>query len=288
MTQPSVLHSATVNFEKAADLLRGEVDGEMLARLALPKERTEFSMGPQFHDGKLHLFRAFLVRHSTALGPAKGGIRMTPAVTLDDVTGLAMEMTWKCALIGVPFGGGKSGIVADAEKLIRPTKKFWSAISPGNAVRHIGPQTYVPAPDMGTNESRHGPHQGRAQLLAGVRHDAGLLRHRQAGYPGRHSRPARGHRPRRGRVRCRGDQGDSGGNLGGAHGDRAGIRQRWLRRRSRTGRSRRAIVGVSDLHGAVQNREGLDVAALAGTRDEYRVGARFLQGGAAVDSAGAA
>lgn len=113
-------------------------------------------LGPQLTDGAVHVIRAFIVRHNDALGPAKGGIRMTADVTLDDVTGLAMEMTWKCALIGVPFGGGKSGIVADGRRLCPFDKETIIRSFTRSAVRHIGPLLYVPAPDMGTNQTDMG------------------------------------------------------------------------------------------------------------------------------------
>jgi glutamate dehydrogenase (NAD(P)+) len=109
-------------------------------------------LSPQLKDQKLHTFSAFVVRHSDALGPCKGGIRMAPNVTLDDVSALAMEMTWKCALIGVPFGGGKSGIVADPQKMTLMDKETLVRSFTRNAHRHIHPLVYVPAPDMGTNE----------------------------------------------------------------------------------------------------------------------------------------
>lgn len=156
MAKNSILATALANFDKAAALLEGEVDAELLAKIRRPRERIEITLGPQLGDKKLHMFRAFIVRHSEALGPSKGGIRMTPGVTLDDVTGLAMEMTWKCALVGVPFGGGKSGIVADAAKLDKLDKETLVRSYARNAGRHVGPQVYVPAPDMGTNETDMG------------------------------------------------------------------------------------------------------------------------------------
>ncbi|NLY00359.1 MAG: Glu/Leu/Phe/Val dehydrogenase [Rhodopirellula sp.] len=152
MSATTILENALYNYDRAAHMLEGEVEGLLLEKMRRPKERIEISLTPQFHDDKVHIFRAFVVRHSIALGPSKGGIRMRPSVTLDDVAGLAMEMTWKCALIGVPFGGGKSGIVADPEKLSPYDKETLMRNYARNAVRHIGPLVYVPAPDMGTNE----------------------------------------------------------------------------------------------------------------------------------------
>jgi len=156
MKHESLRQTALANFEQAAAMLADDVPPDVLDRLRRPKERIEIALAPQFEDGIPHVFDAFIVRHSDALGPAKGGIRMTPSVTLDDVTGLAMEMTWKCALIGVPFGGGKSGIVAEPRELSALNNQALLRSFTHNAMRHIGPQVYVPAPDMGANEQGMG------------------------------------------------------------------------------------------------------------------------------------
>lgn len=147
-----MLASARANFDRASVLLSDEFPSDLLQKLRHPKERSEFRLAPQFSDGKIHSIDAFIVRHSDAIGPCKGGIRMSPMVTLDDVTALAMEMTWKCALIGVPFGGGKSGIVADPLKLSPDDKQTLIRSFTRNARGNIHPLIYVPAPDMGTNE----------------------------------------------------------------------------------------------------------------------------------------
>ena len=148
----TMLASAHANFDRASKLLESEVPSDLIDKLRHPKERTELRLSPQFSDGRIHTIDAFIVHHSDALGPCKGGIRMSPAVTLDDVTALAMEMTWKCALIGVPFGGGKSGIVADPSRLSPDDKQTLIRSFTRNARRNIHPLVYVPAPDMGTNE----------------------------------------------------------------------------------------------------------------------------------------
>ena len=150
--KPTILGTALANFSRAVKILEGEVPKEVLLKIRQCKERIELSLSPQLSDGKIHVFKAFVVRHSEALGPSKGGIRISPTVTMDDVTGLAMEMTWKCALIGVPFGGGKSGIVADPEKLSPHDKETLIRSFTRNAQRHIHPLVYIPAPDMGTND----------------------------------------------------------------------------------------------------------------------------------------
>jgi len=148
----TMLNSALANFDRASGLLGDEYPSDLVQKLRHPKERSELRLSPQFSDGKIHTITAFIVHHSDAIGPCKGGIRMSPTVTLDDVTALAMEMTWKCALIGVPFGGGKSGIVADPLALSPDDKQTLIRSFTRNARRNIHPLVYVPAPDMGTNE----------------------------------------------------------------------------------------------------------------------------------------
>ena len=91
--------------------------------------------------------RGFLVVDNSALGPGKGGIRMTPTVSEDEVLRLARTMTWKCALADIPFGGAKSGIMADSKKL-SPVEKKNIVIAFSEALRHVCPEMYVAAPDM--------------------------------------------------------------------------------------------------------------------------------------------
>jgi glutamate dehydrogenase/leucine dehydrogenase len=277
----AILDHVLVNFRRTADRLRDEVDQEMVAKLMVPEERIEIALGPQFRDGQVHLFRSFIVRHATALGPAKGGIRMTPGVTLDDVTGLAMEMTWKCALVGVPFGGGKSGIVADPETLNSWDKETVVRDFARRAVRHIGPQTYVPAPDMGTNESDMGHIKDAFMFSTGHATTLGcyvtgkpvLL----GGIPGRREATGRGVA-----ISVEEALGEQGRQIAGAtavvqgFGNVGGVAAQELARRGAR------IIGVADLHGAVCCAEGLDLAKL-----KQHVGqtgsVRGFPGGAPID-----
>ena len=103
-------------------------------------------------DGTLRVFDGYRVQHSIARGPCKGGLRYSPDVTLDEIRGLAAEMTWKCAVVDIPFGGAKGGIVCDPAKLSqgeleRITRRYTAEI-----FDYIGPDRDVPAPDMNTNE----------------------------------------------------------------------------------------------------------------------------------------
>src|SRR5215471_14631306 len=103
-------------------------------------------------DGRLEIFTGFRVQHSIARGPAKGGVRYSPDVTLDEVRALASWMTWKCAVVNIPFGGAKGGIIVDPKKLStgeleRLTRRYTAEL-----IEFLGPEKDVPAPDMNTNE----------------------------------------------------------------------------------------------------------------------------------------
>ncbi len=153
MNQPkdSILQTSRRNLKQAAERLN--LDEAMHERISRPHERIEINTAPVLPDGEMVNVSIFVVRHSDELGPAKGGIRMTADVTLDDIAGLATEMTWKTALIGVPFGGGKSGIRLNPAPLSPEAKEVVIRAFTRAVRRHIGPEIYIPAPDMGTNES---------------------------------------------------------------------------------------------------------------------------------------
>ena len=106
----------------------------------------------QMDDGRFEVFTGYRVQHSQARGPGKGGIRYAPDVTLDEVRALASWMTWKCAVVNIPFGGAKGGVICDPKKLSqgeleRITRRYTAEI-----IDFIGPEKDVPAPDLGTNE----------------------------------------------------------------------------------------------------------------------------------------
>jgi glutamate dehydrogenase (NAD(P)+) len=149
-----IMQTALWNVQQTAARLK--LNEDLTRRIVEPAEQIRTVIHPQVPDGKMLHARVFIVRHNDVLGPAKGGIRMTASVNLNEVTGLAMEMTWKTSLIGVPFGGGKAGIRYDPARL-RPTEKeiLIRAFTRG-VRRHIGPEVYIPAPDMGTNETDMG------------------------------------------------------------------------------------------------------------------------------------
>ncbi len=262
VSNQSILSGALVNLDKAAALLAGQIEQELIAKIRQPKERIELELTPELSDGKIHSFDAFVVRHSDALGPAKGGIRMTPTVSLDDVTGLAMEMSWKCALIGVPFGGGKSAILADPDQLNRRDKETLIRSFARNAHRHIGPQIYVPAPDMGTDEADMGHIKDAICYSLGQATTQGCYVTGKpvilGGIPGRREATGRGVviclcealkvlgiDPKGARIILQGF-----GNVGSAV-------ARMLHRLGAL------LIGAADLYGALWNPDGLDIPDLA-------------------------
>jgi glutamate dehydrogenase (NAD(P)+) len=129
------------------------IDPNLINVLERCKKAVEVSIPVTMDNGTVGVFDGFRVTHNIARGPSKGGIRYHPDVTLDEVKSLAMWMTWKCALMNIPFGGAKGGVVCDPKRLSRGeleglTRRFTSEI-----INEIGPERDIPAPDVGTNAS---------------------------------------------------------------------------------------------------------------------------------------
>ncbi len=137
------------NFELAADALNLTIDVRNMIKC--PERILQVSLPVRLDNGHIQRFEGYRVQHSTSRGPAKGGIRYHPGVTLDEVKALATWMTWKCAVVNIPFGGGKGGVTCNPKEmsqteLERLTRRYTSAILP-----LIGPEQDIPAPDVYTN-----------------------------------------------------------------------------------------------------------------------------------------
>ena len=152
MTTParevSVFGDAIAYFKEAADLL--ELDAGMRRILTSPARQIIFAIPFQRDSGEFEVYTGYRVQFSFARGPAKGGIRYHPGVTLDEVTALAFWMTWKCAVVDLPFGGGKGGVTCDPSTLSmneieRITRRYAAEL-----VEVVGPDKDVPAPDVNT------------------------------------------------------------------------------------------------------------------------------------------
>jgi len=141
---------AVRQFEIAAEKLN--LDGNVAARLKRPEHALIVSVPTRMDDGKVRVFTGYRVQHNDVLGPFKGGIRYHPDVNLGEVSALAMWMTWKCSLVGLPFGGAKGGVACDPMQLSRTELQGMTRRYTAEIINFIGPEIDVPAPDMGTNE----------------------------------------------------------------------------------------------------------------------------------------
>lgn len=141
---------AVRQFEIAAEKLN--LDGNVAVRLKRPDRALIVSVPTRMDDGSVHVFTGYRVQHNDVLGPFKGGIRYHSDVNLGEVSALAMWMTWKCSLIGLPLGGAKGGIACDPKKLSRNELQNMTRRYTAEILNFIGPEVDVPAPDMGTNE----------------------------------------------------------------------------------------------------------------------------------------
>ena len=246
-------------FDRAAQLL--DLDPDLYAVMRVPNRELKVYIPTRMDSGRIQVFEGFRVQHNFARGPAKGGIRYSPDVTLDEVRALAAWMTWKCAVVNVPFGGGKGGIICDPAQmslgeLERMTRRFTSEL-----LDFIGPEKDVPAPDMNTNEqtmawimdtySMHARHTVNA-VVTGKPIDLG-------GSRGRLEATGRGllfvineatkrfkMTPATTRVAVQGS-----GNVGG-------IGARLLHAAGYK------VVAISDIHGGIYDPKGLDIPAALG------------------------
>ncbi|MCI0425248.1 MAG: Glu/Leu/Phe/Val dehydrogenase [Actinobacteria bacterium] len=258
---------AVGQFDRVAAVMG--LDANVADRLRVPQKSTVVSF-PFRHDtyNKVETIFGYRVQHLTTMGPTKGGIRYAPDVDLGEVTALAMLMTWKCSIVGVPFGGAKGGVRIDPMKLSRAelqrvTRRFTMEI-----INVIGPDTDIPAPDLGTNEqvmawlmdtySQHVGHAVPAVVTGKPPALGGSVARREATGRGLiflvpQAANVVDLNPAEATVAIHGF-----GNVGlyaAIAADQAGLK----------------VVAVSDISGGVYNPDGLDVAAAAKWVDENRV-----------------
>jgi glutamate dehydrogenase (NAD(P)+) len=141
--------NAVIMFEKAVE--RMSLKRGVIKMMKYPKRELSVTFPVKMDNGDIRIFRGYRVHHSVVSGPTKGGIRYAPDVTLDEVRALAMLMTWKCGLMNLPYGGAKGGVMVDPKELSlgeleRLTRRYATEISV-----LMGPESDIPAPDMGTN-----------------------------------------------------------------------------------------------------------------------------------------
>ncbi|MCX6831399.1 MAG: Glu/Leu/Phe/Val dehydrogenase [candidate division Zixibacteria bacterium] len=146
----SVFDNVVKQVDLAASLLG--IDPMLVEIIKLPRRSVIVTLPIQMDDGSFKVFTGYRVQHSIVRGPAKGGIRFHPNVTLDEVQALASWMTWKCAVVNIPFGGGKGGITVDPKTLSKHELEHLTRRYVADLLDVFGPESDVPAPDVNTNE----------------------------------------------------------------------------------------------------------------------------------------
>ncbi|MBI3667451.1 MAG: Glu/Leu/Phe/Val dehydrogenase [Acidobacteria bacterium] len=149
LTEKNAYEAALENFDMAADEM--DLEPDIRSMIKYPERILTVNLPVRMDNGHIERFEGYRVQHNTARGPAKGGIRYHPNVTLDEVKALATWMTWKCSVVNIPFGGGKGGVTCNPKALSiheieRITRRYAASILP-----FIGPAKDIPAPDVYTN-----------------------------------------------------------------------------------------------------------------------------------------
>jgi len=149
-TDQDPFESMMARFEVAAMLI--DLDPGLYQYLKTPQKQIIVAIPIQMDDGTIEVFEGYRVIHNDVRGPSKGGIRYSPNITLSEVRALAAWMTWKCAVVNLPFGGAKGGVKCDPQKLTKVELEKITRRYTANLLEVFGPERDVPAPDMGTNE----------------------------------------------------------------------------------------------------------------------------------------
>ncbi len=252
-------------FDLAANKLG--LDPGLYQILRTPDREMTVAIPVYMDDGTLQVFIGYRVQHSNARGPAKGGVRFDKNVTLDEVRALAAWMTWKCAVVNIPFGGGKGGVRVDPTKLTRGELERITRRYVASLIDILGPDRDIPAPDMGTDGqvmawimdtySMH-MRQNTTAIVTGkpVAIGGSLGRVEATGHGiqvcTREALAMLGKDPKECTAAVQGS-----GNVGKASAERLarmGVR----------------ITAISDIRGAVVNQDGLDMRALSAHLDKYR------------------
>jgi glutamate dehydrogenase (NAD(P)+) len=256
-TNGSLFGAMLQEFDEAARILN--LEPGIWKILTHPKRQVVVSCPVQMDNGEIEVFTGYRVQYNITLGPAKGGIRYHPGVSLDEVTTLAAWMTWKCAVAHIPFGGGKGGIICDPTRMSRRELEALTRRYVAEIIDLIGPEKDVPAPDVNTDDqvmawimdtySMHVGHTSTAVVTGKPVELGGSLGRREATGRGvmivaRESAKQLGFDIKGARVAVQGF-----GNVGSVSAEllaAAGAK----------------IVAVSDWKGGVYNAAGLDIAKL--------------------------
>lgn len=164
--------NAQIQFDSIAEVL--ELNSGMRALLRQPMLETHFTVPVKMDDGSTKVFQAFRIRHNDARGPAKGGIRFHPHETVDTVRALSMWMTWKCAVVDIPLGGGKGGVICDPPNMSQGEQERLCRGYVRQLFKQMGPNTDIPAPDVMTNAQHMLWMMDEYETIAGARYPGAI------------------------------------------------------------------------------------------------------------------
>ncbi len=267
------LENARLQFEEAAQRLK--LNPSFIQIIKEPRRATIVKLPVQMDDGSFRVFTGYRVQHSIIRGPAKGGIRYHPDVTLAEVTALAAWMTWKCAVVGIPFGGGKGGVACDPSKMSQGELERLTRRYTADLIDVIGPESDVPAPDVNTNQqtmawimdtySMHARHTVTSVVTGKPLELGGSAGRREATGRGilfvvREAAKKLGMNLKGAKVAVQGF-----GNVGSVAADLLA-------------KDGALLVAVSDVHGGVANPRGIDLAALFEHVEKKKTVAGFTGG----------
>jgi glutamate dehydrogenase (NAD(P)+) len=256
-THGSIFGAMLQEFDGAARILN--LEPGIWKILTHPKRQITVSCPIQMDNGEIEVFTGYRVQYNVTLGPAKGGIRYHPGVSLDEVTALAAWMTWKCAVAHIPFGGGKGGVICDPSVMSKRELEALTRRYVAEIVDSIGPEKDVPAPDVNTNEqimawvmdtySMHVGHTSTAVVTGKPLEMGGSLGRREA--------------TGRGVMICtRESARHLGFDIKGATVAIQGFGNVGMISAQQLSEAGAKIVGITDWKGGVYNRNGLDVPKL--------------------------
>ncbi|MBO0778872.1 MAG: Glu/Leu/Phe/Val dehydrogenase [Ktedonobacteraceae bacterium] len=246
--------AAVAQFDEAAERLG--LAHSLRALLREPKRELIVHFPVRMDDGDVRIFTGYRVQHNIARGPAKGGIRFSPCVTLDEMRALAMWMTWKCAVVGIPFGGAKGGVICEPHTMSRAELERMTRRYAIEIAHLMGPDSDIPAPDMNTNPQIMGWMMDAYSMHLGYPVPATVTGKPLAlgGSAGRLEATARGIQVvTREAMRCLGIEPQDCSVVVQGFGNVGSITARLLNRLGCT------IVGISDIEGGVYNPHGIDV-----------------------------
>lgn len=277
---PSAYETALIQYDRAVSKLK--IDENVVEYMRWPQREFTVNFPVRRENGKIEMFTGYRVHHSTVMGPCKGGIRYSTNVTLDEVRALAMLMTWKCALVGLPYGGAKGGVLVDPKALtVREreglTRRYASELLP-----LISPHSDIPAPDMGTGPQEMAWIMDTYSMTVGYAARAVVTGKpiNIGGSQGRNEATGRGviitmvealdrmNMSNNGNIRVVIQGFGNVGSHAAAHAHELGFK----------------VVGVSDIDGGLYNANGLDIPAVRAWMDEHRTLAGFKGGDAVTNS----